>query len=105
MRYVGKDFPLQDPTETADLTFDFSRHPDWERWDRISSAEVSVTVVKGTDPTASSRISGSSPTICGAKVTQAFANPLNAVKYKITVLATLCNGNELGLYSNLTGQA
>jgi hypothetical protein len=60
MRYVGKDFPLQDPTETADLTFDFSRHPEWEKWDCILSVVTAVSVVDGTDAGSAARISGNS---------------------------------------------
>jgi len=104
MRYVGKDFPLQDPTETADLTFDFSRHPDWERWDRIISATVSISVVSGTDASASTRLSGS-PSWCRALVTQRLIGPLDGVKYKLTAIATTHKGEVLALYSNLTGMS
>ena len=104
MRYVGKDFPLQDPTETTDLTFDFSQHPEWKLWDRILSVVMAVSAVTGVDASANSRLSGSS-TICGPRVTQRFANPVNAVKYKLTATATTCRGEVLALYSNVTGQA
>ncbi len=105
MRYVGKDFPLQDPTETADLTFDFSAHPDFTRWDPISSVVCAVTVVDGTDASSASRISGNAPTIWRCYVTQRFANPVDAVKYKLTATATTLRGKVLALYSNVTGQA
>lgn len=104
MRYVGKDFPLQDPTEKADLTFDFSRHPEWERWDYINSVTVAVTVVDGTDASSAARLDGS-PTYCGSLVKQRFKNPVNAVKYKLVATATTNRGEILALYSNVTGQA
>mgnify|MGYP001578582091 CR=1 FL=1 len=105
MRYVGKDFPVQDPTEKADLTFDFARHPEWAKWDSISSVVCAVTVVSGTDASSATRISGNPPTICGAVVTQRFTHPVNAVKYKLSATATTLRGEVLALYSNVTGQA
>lgn len=104
MRYVGKDFPLQDPTETTDLSFDFARHPEWERWDWIESATVTITVVDGTDASYLTRLSGS-PTICNAVVKQKVANPQNGVKYKLVATATTHKGEVLALYSNVTGQS
>ncbi len=104
LRYVGKDFPLQDPTETVGLSFDFSRHPDWKLWDAISSATVTVEVVDGTDADADDRLDGS-PTIWMACVVQVFANPVDGVKYKLVATATTCRGEVLALYSNVTGQA
>lgn len=104
MRYVGKDFPLQDPTETAELSFDFTRHPEWERWDYINSATVAVSVVSGADASASTRLSGS-PTYCNGVVKQKFANPVNAVKYKLVATVNTNKGEVLALYSNVTGQA
>ena len=104
MRYVSKDFPLQDPTETTDLSFDFSRHPEWERWDFINDATVAVTVVDGTDASSASRLNGS-PCFGGAIVKQSFANPVDAVKYKLVATVTTNRGNTLALYSNVTGQA
>jgi hypothetical protein len=105
MRYVGKDFPLQDPTETADLTIDFSRHPEWEKWDCILSVVTAVSVVDGTDAGSAARISGNPPTYCGSVVTQRFANPVDAVKYKLTATIVTRRGETLALYSNVTGQA
>lgn len=104
MRYVGKDFPLQDPTETAELTFDFTRHPEWERWDYINSATVTISVVSGTDASYATRLSGS-PTYCNGVVKQKVIGPRNGVKYKLVATATTNKGEVLALYSNVTGQA
>jgi hypothetical protein len=102
MRYIGKDFPLQDQTETAILAFDFTRHPDWKRWDSIVSATVSISVVSGTDASASSRLSGS-PAYCEGVVKQTVAGPQSGVKYKLVATATMYSGEVLALYANLTG--
>jgi hypothetical protein len=105
MRYVGKDFPLQDPTEIADLPFDFSKHPDWKLWDQISSATVTVSVVDGVDASSASRISADAAVICQPNVVQRFTHPVNGVKYKLIATATTFRGEVLALYSNVTGQA
>lgn len=104
MRYVGKDFPIQDPTETAELPFDFTRHPDWERWDYINSATVTISVVSGTDASASTRLSGS-PTYCNGVVKQKVIGTQNGVKYKLVATITTNKGETLALYSNVTGQS
>jgi hypothetical protein len=104
MRYVGKDFPLQDPTETEDLAFDFTRHPDWDNRDCLASATIAVTVVVGTDASASSRLNGS-PALCEGRVIQSFQNPQDGVKYKLAATATTHCGKVLALYSNVTGQS
>lgn len=104
MRYTGKDFPLQDPTETADLTFDFTRHPEWIRWDWIIDATSAVTVVDGTDASSASRLVDT-PSWCDGRAIQTFANPVDGVKYKVAITATTNRGQTLALYSNVTGQA
>jgi hypothetical protein len=104
VRYIGKDFPLQDPTETADLRFDFSKHPDWGWDDAILSATVGVTVVDGTDASSANRLSGS-PGYCDTFVSQTFANPVDGVKYKLVATATTYRGEVLAFYSHVTGQA
>jgi hypothetical protein len=104
MRYVGKDFPLLDPTETADLSFDFTRHPEWERWDYIVSATVTISVVTGTDASAQTRLSGA-PTYCNGIVKQRVAGIQAGVKYKLIATATTNKGEVLALYSNVTGKA
>jgi hypothetical protein len=104
MRYVGKDFPLQDPTETTELSFDFSRHPEWRLWDRILTATVAISVVDGTDASSANRLDGA-PTICQPFIIQTFANPVDGVKYKLEATVVTASGQTLGLYSNITGQA
>lgn len=104
MRYVGKDFPIMDPAETADLFFDFTRHPDWLRWDYIISATVAIAVVSGTDASASTRLSGS-PTWFQGRVCQTVTTLQNGVKYKLTATAVTQLGNTLGLYANVTGKS
>lgn len=101
MRYVGRDFPIMDPSEQIDLTLDFVN--DAARCDNIASATWTVTVVTGTDASASTRAIGST-SWCGQRVTQRMT-VLNGVKYKTAVLATMQSGEVLGLYSNVTGKS
>lgn len=101
MRYVGRDFPIMDPSEQIDLTIDFVN--DAAKCDDVASAVWTVTVVTGTDASTSSRAIGST-TWCKQAVTQRMT-VLNGVKYKTSVLATMKSGEVLGLYSNVTGKS
>lgn len=102
MRYVGRDFPIMDPSEQVDLTFDFSN--DAARCDNVASATWTVAVVTGTDASASTRAIGDVDT-SGQEVTQRMGGLLNGVKYKVTALATMNSGEVLGLYSHVTGKS
>lgn len=102
MRYVGRDFPIMDPSEQIDLTLDFVN--DAARCDNIASATWTVAVVTGVDASASTRALGSIST-SGQKVTQRMGGLLTGVKYKVTALATMQSGEVLGLYSNVTGKS
>lgn len=102
MRYVGRDFPIMDPSEQIDLTLDFVN--DAARCDNIASAVWTVTVVTGVDGSASTRALGAIST-CGQRVTQRMGGLLTGVKYKVTALATMQSGEVLGLYSNVTGKS
>lgn len=104
MRYVGKDFPLQDPTEAEDLAFDFSRHPGFERWDYITGATVAISVESGVDAQAASRLTGS-PTFYDSCVIQRVTGPQDGVKYKLVATATMNSGEVLALYAYLTGKS
>lgn len=102
MRYVGRDFPIMDPSEQIDLTIDFVN--DAARCDLIASATWTIAVVTGTDASSATRAIGST-TWTGQKVTQRMGGLLTGVKYKVTALATMQSGEVLGLYSNVTGKS
>lgn len=104
MRYVGKDFPVMDPAETADLKFDFTRHPDWLKWDYIISATVAIAVVSGTDASSSTRLSGS-PSWWEGWVCQTVTTLQNGVKYKLTATVVTQLGQTLGLCANVMGKS
>lgn len=102
MRYVGRDFPIMDPTEQIDLTLDFSN--DAARGDCVSSATWTVTVQSGTDATPSARAIGTT-SYCRQEVTQRMGGLLTGVKYKVAAVATMNSGEVLGLFSYVTGRA
>lgn len=102
MRYIGRDFPIMDPSEQIDLTIDFVN--DAAKGDDIASATWTVAVVTGTDASASTRALGDID-VCGQQVTQRMGGVLNGVKYKVTALATMDSGEVLGLYSHVTGKS
>lgn len=104
MRYLGRSFPHQASTEERDLDFDFALHPACHRNDGISSATWAIVVDDGTDASYASRLIGSE-SHDGLISTHRVGELVDAVRYKLTVTATMLSGATLVLYSYVYGRA
>jgi hypothetical protein len=104
MRYLGRSFPAQDDGEECDLEFDFALHPQYHRNDGISSATWAIEVDDGTDASVADRLIGSE-THQGLISSHRVGELVDAVRYKLTVTATMLSGATLVLYSYVYGRA
>ncbi len=102
MRYLGRSFANQTPTEERDLDFDFANYA--HRNDSIASAVWAITVDTGTDASVATRLIGSE-SHDGTISTHRVGTLVDAVRYKLTVTATMLSGEVLVLYSFVTGAA
>jgi hypothetical protein len=100
--YVGKDFPLMNPDEVLDHTFDFV--DDLDATETINGAVFTLDAYSGTDAAASSHLIGP-PTINGLKVTQVVSGLLDGVTYRLRCKATTSSGKVVGDHSFLTCKA
>ncbi len=102
MRYLGRSFPAQTSGEERDLVFDFSALA--HRNDSVSSATWAIVVDDGTDASSSSRLIGSE-SHDGLISSHRIGGLVDAVRYKLTVTATMLSGATLVLYSYVYGRA
>jgi hypothetical protein len=103
MPYVGRDFDPMDTEEIKDLSIDFTS--ELGDCDQVASATWSISVVTGTDASASSRLSGDPTITCNSKVTQRHTTLQDGVRYRTQCTATTKNGEILILYSHVRGIA
>ena len=105
MRYLGRSFPPQSSTEECDLPVDFALHPNYRRNDSISSASWAITVDDGTDASYLTRLVGSETNDGGTITSHRVGELVDAVRYKLTVTATMLSGATLVFYSYVYGRA
>lgn len=100
--YVGSDFQPSDTGESESYTFDFSN--DFATSETISSATWSISVVSGTDASASSRLVGS-PSNTSTKSSQRVTGLQDGVTYLLRAVVITSAGNTISLYSHVAASA
>lgn len=85
----------KDPSETVTVTFDYT-----SRFASITSAQIFVELVSGTDPTPETIISGS-PVIQRGQVYQNFTAGVNGCTYRIKCLALMPDGQQILIIEQL----
>ena len=95
---MSASFSYKLTTENEQFTFDFS--PVLGSTETINSADCTVTVKEGTDPSPSS-IKLGGPSISGSKVTQRILNGLDGVIYRLEMSATTSLTNVYTIVADL----
>ncbi len=101
--YCGRDFdPIDSGVEDSTFTLDFVN--DLSAGETITggSAVATLTVIKGTDPSPASRLSGA-PAISGTKVSQTIdvrGAPAGAVYYQLRIVVATNMQPALCLWSH-----
>lgn len=97
--YVGRDFDPSDPGESEVYSLDFSR--DLDANEALTAATWTCSVASGSDPSASSRISGSA-SVSGKTTSQRVTGLQPGVRYRLQAVATTTFGNTVSLWSHVT---
>jgi hypothetical protein len=96
--YVG-EFSPADSVENEIYAFDFKR--DLATGEVVESADFEISVIEGTDASASSRLLGPA-SVSGVQARQRVANLVPGVVYKLQAIVTTNQGNTKSLWGRVT---